>query len=72
MVTEEKDGKKVTKEKEVFDPYRLKISLDTTQFSPYENGGMVTQVNIDGGFTCSVLPPPLLFFFFLNVYFVCV
>lgn len=44
MVTEEKDGKKVTKEKTVFDPHRLKMCLDTTSFSAYENGGMMNQV----------------------------
>lgn len=44
MVTEEKDGKKVTKEKTVFDPHRLKMCLDTTNFSAYENGGMMNQV----------------------------
>lgn len=44
-MTEEKDGKKVSKEKEVFDPFRIKICLDTTAFRPYENGGMMTQVS---------------------------
>ena len=44
-VTEEKDGKKVTKEKSVFDPHRLKMCLDTTSFSAYENGGMMNQVS---------------------------
>lgn len=43
-VTEEKDGKKVTKEKAVFDPHRLRMCLDTTNFSEYENGGMMNQV----------------------------
>eukprot|EP00752_Nemacystus_decipiens_P009825 g8767.t1 len=46
MVTEEKDGKKVTKEKTVFDPYRLKMCLDTRSFSAYENGGMMNQVKV--------------------------
>lgn len=45
-VTEEKDGEKVTKEKDVFDPYRLRISLDTTGFAAYENGGTLTQVHV--------------------------
>ncbi|CAM9195899.1 unnamed protein product [Laminaria digitata] len=45
-VTEEKDGKKVTKEKTVFDPYRLKICFDTRKFSAYKNGGMMTQVKV--------------------------
>lgn len=44
MFTEEKDGKKVAKEKTVFDPHRLKMCLDTTGFSAYENGGMLNQV----------------------------
>ena len=43
-VTEEKDGKKVTKQKDVFDPHRLRMCLDTTKFSAYENGGMMNQV----------------------------
>lgn len=41
---EDKEGKKVPREKEVFDPYRLKMCLDTTVFEAYENGGMMTQV----------------------------
>ncbi|CAM9530980.1 unnamed protein product [Ectocarpus sp. 6 AP-2014] len=45
-VTEEKDGKKETKEKTVFDPHRLKMCLDTTSFSAYENGGMMNQVKV--------------------------
>ena len=43
-VSEEKDGEKVTKEKTVFDPYRLKIGFDTRKFSAYKNRGMMTQV----------------------------
>lgn len=43
-VTEEKGGEKMTKEKTVFDPYRLKICFDTRKFSAYQNGGMMTQV----------------------------
>lgn len=43
-VTEEKDGEKLTKEKTVFDPYRLKICFDTRTFSAYKNGGIMTQV----------------------------
>ncbi|CAM9728043.1 unnamed protein product [Scytosiphon promiscuus] len=45
-VTEHKDGKKVTKEKTVFDPFRLKICLDTRNYSAYENGGMMNQVKV--------------------------
>lgn len=48
IVTEEKDGKKVTKEKTVFDPFRLKMDLDTRGFSPYDNGGTMTQVFATG------------------------
>jgi len=39
----EKDGKKQWVEKTVYDPYRLIIG-DTTRFSPYQNGGILTQV----------------------------
>ncbi|CAM9463253.1 unnamed protein product, partial [Choristocarpus tenellus] len=46
MVTKEVDGKKVSEEKMVFDPYRLKICADTRRFSEYLNGGMATQVKI--------------------------
>src|SRR5690606_24869544 len=38
-----KDGQKQWVEKSVYDPYRLIIG-DTTRFSAYQNGGMLTQV----------------------------
>lgn len=38
-----KDGKKQWVEKQVYDPYRLIIG-DTTRFSAYQNGGILTQV----------------------------
>jgi len=42
-VFQEREGKKVEVEKEVFDPYRLKIG-DLSGFSQYINGGVLTQV----------------------------
>ncbi|CAM9696526.1 unnamed protein product [Ascophyllum nodosum] len=45
-VTEEKNGEKVKREKDVFDPFRLKIPVDTRAMSAYENGGMMTQVKV--------------------------
>lgn len=44
-VSEEKNGKKTAKQKDVFDPFRLKLCLDTRSFAAYENGGMMTQVS---------------------------
>mmetsp|Transcript_25362 Transcript_25362/g.33102 ORF Transcript_25362/g.33102 Transcript_25362/m.33102 type:complete len:1104 (+) Transcript_25362:37-3348(+) len=41
--TETKDGEKVQVTKQVFDPFRLKIG-DTSKFSDYINGGVITQV----------------------------
>ena len=54
-VTEEKNGEKVKREKDVFDPFRLKIPVDTRAMSAYENGGMMTQVNKNGEFSKYVL-----------------
>jgi ubiquitin-activating enzyme E1 len=43
-VVKEENGKRVSKEKSVFDPYRLKIGVDTSGLTPYENGGVMTQL----------------------------